>query len=61
MSTPREKELERALRQKEAEIKHANGELEDRGKLLYKTKASRAEGPGIAAPECARGVAAERP
>lgn len=34
----REKELTAALRQKEAELKQANGELEERGKLLYKTK-----------------------
>jgi hypothetical protein len=40
MSTSREKELEQRLRQKEAELKQANGELDDRGKLLYKTKAS---------------------
>jgi hypothetical protein len=26
------------LRQKEAELKQANAELEERGKLLYKTK-----------------------
>jgi hypothetical protein len=44
MSAAREKELEQRLRQKEAELKQANGELDDRGKLLYKTKASGAGG-----------------
>lgn len=38
MSSLREKDLAAALRQKEAELKQANGELEERGKLLYKTK-----------------------
>jgi hypothetical protein len=48
MATPREQELERALRQKEAELRQANSELEDRGKLLYKTKV-RSSGPCPAA------------
>jgi hypothetical protein len=30
--------LQNMLRQKEAELKQANAELEERGKLLYKTK-----------------------
>jgi hypothetical protein len=32
------------LRQKEAELKQANAELEERGKLLYKTKVCRKQG-----------------
>lgn len=30
--------LQNLLRQKDAELKQANAELEERGKLLYKTK-----------------------
>jgi hypothetical protein len=36
--------LQNALRQKDAELKQANAELEERGKLLYKTKVQHSAG-----------------
>ena len=42
MRFPHSAQPKSALRQKENELKQANAELEERGKLLYKTKVPKA-------------------
>jgi hypothetical protein len=50
--------LQNMLRQKEAELKQANAELEERGKLLYKTKVCSSQATVVPSREAHAGTGA---